>query len=91
MRWEHNGASADVELAVKLIKRVRAIQTNTALRERLDTHRAATQRLLRRRDIWSAIEIMADALRQRHRLSMDDANDLLERSEVRPVTISYWS
>ena len=51
----------------------------------------ATRRLLRRKEIWKTIEVLSNALYSSRHLSDDEADDILDRSPIRPLPISYWT
>lgn len=90
MRWRHNGAHDDVEIALRNIQLVYGCNLPDARQILFSFYLPAARRLVRRRDVWQAIESLATPLRKRRFLSEEVANKLLKQSKVRPVPQTYF-
>jgi hypothetical protein len=86
-----NGGGPDWRRALALLETVYGFNEDDAGGEMRAEIIPATRRLLRRDDIWSTIEALSDELHSSRHLSMEKANGILERSQIRCVSHSYWN
>jgi len=86
-----NGGGGDWANALTLLNCVYGMSEDSASGEMRANLLPATRRLIRRDEIWKAIEALSNSLYSSRQLSMDEANDILVRSEIRPLPSSYWT
>ena len=84
------GGGHDWDRAITLIRQVHECEENEAEATICLAFLPAVSRLLRDPVVWKTASSLAKALMTRGRLSGEEAQAMLERSKLRPVSITYW-
>jgi hypothetical protein len=89
-QWQHDGAATDFARTASLIQRVMSLGAQEATGMISLFYLPSAKRLVRRPDIWAAIQVVANALLEHQYLDSDAANDLLDRCQIPQVSMRYW-
>ena len=84
------GAGEDWENSIRLVEYVEECHEDDAEIKVLEEFVPAVRRLLRNPTIWKTVSMLAEALIARGAISSEEAQALLEKSDVHPVPLTYW-